>query len=43
MPPKKIGPFISEFLTLGISDEEGRCILVVPDPKQKTPLGAKLY
>lgn len=41
MPPKKIGPFISEFLTLGVSDIEGRCILVVPD--KKVQLGAKLY
>jgi tRNA-binding protein len=50
MPPKKIGPFTlhqngagftSEFLTLGVSDEEGKCILVVPD--KKVFLGAKLY
>lgn len=41
MPPKQIGPFTSEFLTLGVSDEEGRCILVVPD--KKAQLGAKLY
>jgi len=41
MPPKKIGPFLSEFLTLGVSDEENMCILVVPD--KKVFLGAKLY
>jgi len=41
MSPKKIGPFTSEFLTLGVSDEEGKCILVVPD--KETFLGAKLY
>lgn len=41
MPPKRIGPFISEFLTLGVSDDEGRCILVVPD--KKVFPGAKLY
>lgn len=41
MPPKQIGPFTSEFLTLGVSDEEGRCILVVPD--KEVQLGAKLY
>lgn len=40
MPPKQIGPFTSEFLTLGVSDEEGRCILVAPD--KKVPLGSKL-
>jgi len=41
MSPKQIGPFTSEFLTLGVSDEEGRCILVVPD--KETQLGVKLY
>lgn len=41
MPPKRIGPFISDFLTLGVSDEEGRCILVSPD--KAVLLGAKLY
>jgi len=41
MPPKRIGPFMSEFLTLGISDEEGKCILISPD--KKVFLGAKLY
>lgn len=41
MPPKQIGPFTSEFLTLGVSNEEGRCILIVPD--KKAPLGDKLY
>lgn len=41
MPPKKIGPFTSEFLTLGVSDEQGKCILVAPD--KETFLGAKLF
>lgn len=41
MPPKRIGPFLSKFLTLGVSDEEGKCILVVPD--KRIFLGAKLY
>lgn len=41
MSPKQIGPFTSEFLTLGVSDEEGHCILIVPD--KKAPLGVKLY
>lgn len=41
MSPKQIGPFTSEFLTLGVSDEEDKCILVVPD--KKVQLGAKLY
>lgn len=41
MPPKKIGPFFSEFLTLGVSDEEGRCVLVAPD--SQAPLGSQLF
>lgn len=41
MPAKRIGPFQSEFLTLGVSDSENRCILVVPD--SDAPLGAKLF
>lgn len=41
MPPKKIGPFFSEFLTLGVSDEEGRCILIAPD--SQVSLGSKLF
>lgn len=41
MPPKQIGSFSSEFLTLGVSDEENRCILVVPE--KNVFLGAKLY
>jgi len=41
MPPKRIGPFTSEFLTLGVSDEDGKCILISPD--KEVLLGAKLY
>lgn len=41
MPPKKIGPFFSEFLTLGVSDEKEKCILVAPD--NETPLGSQLF
>lgn len=41
MPPKQIGSFASEFLTLGVSDEEGHCILIIPD--KNAPLGDKLY
>ncbi|MBI2326999.1 tRNA-binding protein [Candidatus Curtissbacteria bacterium] len=43
MDPKKIGPFTSEFLTLGVSDEENRCVLIIPDTMKKVQLGAKLY
>lgn len=41
MPPRQIGPFTSEVLTLGVSDEEGRCVLIEPD--RKVYPGAKLY
>lgn len=40
-PPRQIGPFVSEVLTLGVPDENHECILVVPD--KKAPLGSKLY
>ena len=41
-PPRNIGPFVSETLTLGVPDQEGRCVLVVPD-KDLAQIGAKLY
>ena len=41
MPPKKIGPFTSEFLTLGVSDTDGKCVLISPD--KDTFLGSKLF
>lgn len=45
---KQIGPFTSEFLTLGVSDENGHCVLVSPDlPAGRqgvnVPLGGKLF
>lgn len=41
LEPRQIGPFLSEVLTLGVPDEEHKCILVVPDKGAK--IGAKLY
>lgn len=41
-PPKQIGPFISEVLTLGVPDEDNECILIVPDKKEAS-IGGKLY
>lgn len=41
-PPRQIGPFLSEVLTLGVPDKDGQCILTVPD-KDIAKLGGKLY
>ena len=30
-PPRQIGPFMSEVLTLGVPDDNGECVLIVPD------------
>ncbi len=30
-PPRQIGPFVSEVLTLGVPDQNGDVILLVPD------------
>ena len=40
-PPRQIGPFMSEVLTLGLPDADGEVVLVVPD--KPVPEGAKLY
>ncbi len=40
-PTKQIGPFISEVLTLGLPDKEGKVVLVSPD--KETVIGGKLY
>ena len=39
-PPKQIGPFISEFLTLGLADEENKVVLLMPT--QKVPKGSRM-
>ena len=39
-PAKQIGPFMSEFLTLGLHDENDHVVLVAPD--QGVPNGARL-
>ena len=41
-PPRQIGPFVSEVLTLGVPDENHECVLVVPD-KEEAIIGGKLY
>lgn len=41
LPPRQIGPFTSEVLTLGVSDSQDYCVLIEPD--REVFLGAKLY
>jgi tRNA-binding protein len=40
-PPKQIGPFMSECLTLGLPDEHGNVVLIGPD--RDLPLGGRLF
>ena len=40
-PPRQIGPFMSEVLTLGVPDETGAVMLIRPD--RDVPLGGRLY
>ena len=40
-PPRQIGPFMSEVLTLGVPDEEGAVVLIAPD--LDTPIGGRLF
>jgi tRNA-binding protein len=40
-PPRKIGPFTSEVLTLGVPDINDAVMLIRPE--QNVPLGGKLY
>jgi tRNA-binding protein len=41
LPPRQIGPAVSEVLALGVRDDNGECILVVPE--RGVPVGGKLY
>ncbi len=40
-PPKQIGPFISEVLTLGVPDENGDVVLLTPT--KKVPMGGRMF
>jgi tRNA-binding protein len=40
VPPRQIGPFISEVLTLGVPDAAGAVVLLAPD--QPVPVGGKM-
>jgi tRNA-binding protein len=41
VPPRQIGPFISEVLTLGMPDENGAVVLLAPD--LKVPDGGRMF
>lgn len=40
-PPRQIGPFLSEVLTLGFPDAEGKVVLV--QPSKAVPNGGRLF
>jgi tRNA-binding protein len=40
-PPRQIGPFMSEVLTLGLPDETGNVVLLTPT--QKVPNGGRMF
>lgn len=40
-PPKQIGPFVSEVLTLGLADENDDVVLLIPS--KKVPKGKKMF
>ena len=40
-PPRRIGPFMSEVLCLGASDEAGNVILL--EPRSEVPLGSRVH
>jgi len=40
-PPKQIGPFMSEVLTLGVPDGNGRVVLLTPE--REVPIGGRMF
>ena len=40
-PPKQIGPYMSEVLTLGVPDHDGAVVLLVPE--RDVPLGGRMF
>jgi tRNA-binding protein len=40
-PPKQIGPYMSEVLTLGVPDGEGGVVLLVPE--RGVPIGGRMF
>ncbi len=41
-PPRQIGPFMSEVLTLGVPDENGEVVLLEPE-NEKAVVGGRLF
>ncbi|MBI2810279.1 MAG: tRNA-binding protein [Candidatus Melainabacteria bacterium] len=42
-PPRQIGPFISEVLTLGVPDKDGNVVLIEPGVAPEAMVGGKLH
>ena len=42
LEPRQIANFVSEVLTLGVSDKSGSCILIIPEYSEKAVIGGKL-
>ncbi len=40
-PPRQIGPFMSEVLTLGVPDETGEVVLI--EPTEDVPVGGRMF
>lgn len=40
-PPRQIGPYLSEVLTLGVPDERGAVVLLAPDGE--VPIGGRMF
>ena len=41
-PPRRIGPFVSEVLTLGVPNDRGEVVLITPDEKSAV-IGGRLF
>jgi tRNA-binding protein len=41
IPPKRIGPFVSEVLVLGVPSDRGEVVLLAPD--REVPLGGRMF
>jgi tRNA-binding protein len=40
-PPKQIGPYMSEVLTLGVPDGDGAVVLLMPE--REVPIGGRMF